>query len=75
MKKQLLTKTTVFIKNKLVKMLFFFHTEIFIFLLQNAINMFYNLYYEYWDLITKFWPGSTKWNTPFGFTYLSSLNC
>ena len=21
--------------------------------------------YDYWDLITKFWPGSTKWNIPF----------
>jgi len=20
------------------------------------------LYYDYLDLITKFWPGSTKWN-------------
>ena len=33
--------------------------------LQNAINTFYNLYYHFWDLITKFWPGSTNWNTPF----------
>ena len=32
----------------------------------NAINIFYNFYYDYWDLITKLWPGSTKWNTPFG---------
>ena len=23
-------------------------------------NIFYNLNYDYWDLITKFWPGSTK---------------
>ena len=22
-------------------------------------------YYDYWDLITKFCPGSLKWNTPF----------
>ena len=21
-----------------------------------------NLYFHYWDLITKFWPGSMKWN-------------
>ena len=35
------------------------------FLLQNAVIAFYNLYYDIWDLITKFWPGSTKWNTPF----------
>ena len=27
-----------------------------IFLYQNAINTFYNLYYDYWDLITNFWP-------------------
>jgi len=44
----------------------FFNIEIIIFLLQNAINTFYNkIYYDYWDLITNFWPGSTKWNTPF----------
>ena len=30
-----------------------------------AINVFDNLYYNHCDLITKFWPGSTKWNTPF----------
>ena len=23
------------------------------------------IYYDYWNLITKFWPGSTKWNTLF----------
>ena len=22
-------------------------------------------YYDYWNLINKFWAGSTKWNTPF----------
>ena len=27
--------------------------RILIFLLQNAINTFYNLYNDYWDLITK----------------------
>ena len=26
---------------------------------------FYTLYYDFWDLITKFWTGSTKWNTPY----------
>ena len=31
----------------------------------HAINTFYNSYYHYWDLITKFWPDSTKKNTPF----------
>ena len=35
------------------------------FLLLNAIFTFYNLYYDYLDLITKFCPGFTKWNTPF----------
>ena len=43
----------------------FFYIDIWIFILQNAINTFFNLYYDYWDLITKFWPGSSKWNTPF----------
>ena len=28
-------------------------------------SAFYNLYLDHLDLITKFWPGSTKWNTPF----------
>ena len=42
------------------------YIEIWIFILQNAINTFNNLYYDYWELITKFCPGSTKWNTPFG---------
>ena len=28
-------------------------------------NLFYNLYYDYQNLITKFWPGSTKGNTTF----------
>ena len=44
-----------------------------IFILQNAINIFYNLYYDYWDLITKFWPNSAKLNTPFISNYL--INC
>ena len=26
------------------------------------LYIFYNLYYDYWDQITQFWPGSTKWN-------------
>ena len=34
------------------------------FLLRNAIIAFYNLYYDNWDLITKFWSGYTKWNFP-----------
>ena len=33
--------------------------------MQNAINTFHNVYYDYWDLITKFWTGSTKWNASF----------
>ena len=53
------------LKNKQVKVVDFFHKEILIFLLQNALNTIYNSYYDYWDLITKFWPGSTKCNTPF----------
>ena len=36
-----------------------FYIEIF-FLLQNDINTLYNLYCDYWDLITEFWPGSSK---------------
>ena len=43
----------------------FFYIEIWIFVLQNAIITFYNLHLDYWDLITNFSPGSTKWNTPF----------
>ena len=37
------------------------------FVLKNTHNTsyIYNLYYDYWDLIIKFGPGSTKWNTPF----------
>ena len=41
--------------------------------LQNVLNTFHNLYCDYWDLITNFCPGSTKWNTPFK-TYLID-NC
>ena len=33
--------------------------------MQNDIGTFYNLYFDNWDLITKFWPGSTKWNKSF----------
>ena len=36
-----------------------------LFFLQNAIDTFHNLYYDYWDPITKFWLGSLKWDTPF----------
>ena len=36
-----------------------FYIEIFFFLLQNAFNTYYNFYYNYWGLNTKFWPGST----------------
>ena len=39
--------------------------EILIFLLQNTDYIFYNLYYDYWDLIIRFWPRSKKWNSPF----------
>ena len=53
-------------KNTKVKVSNHFYIELWIFLLQNSINYtFYNLYYDYWDLITKFCLGSTKWNTPF----------
>ena len=33
--------------------------------MQDAINIFKNLYYDYWDIITKFRSGSMKWNTLF----------
>ena len=36
-----------------------FYVEILYFRFQNAINTPYNLYYDYWDLITKFRPGNT----------------
>ena len=49
-----------------------FH-RIFCFLLQNAINSYFNLYYDYWDLITKIWPGSTKWNPPFRMNLLKVI--
>ena len=47
-----------------------FYIEIFIFIVQNAIYTFYNLYCDNRDLITKFWPGSTKWNTPFTLKFI-----
>jgi hypothetical protein len=34
-------------------------------LLQNDFDIFYKIHYHYWDLTSKFWPGSSKWNTPF----------
>ena len=40
----------------------FLHRSLF---LQNTIDTFHNLYYDYWDPITKFWLGSLKWDTPF----------
>ena len=43
----------------------FIYIEIIIFLLQNAINSFYSLYDDYWSLITKYWPGSSRWNASF----------
>ena len=43
----------------------FFYVVISVILLQNAIDAFNNLYYDYWDLITMFCLGSSKWNTPF----------
>ena len=43
----------------------FFYIKIFFFFLQNVINIFFILYYDYWDLITKIWPGSLKLNTSF----------
>ena len=39
----------------------FFYIEPLIFLLKNALNTFYNIYYDYWDLISKFWPASSNW--------------
>ena len=36
----------------------FFYMEILIFLLQDSIDTFYNLCYDYWNLITKFKPCS-----------------
>ena len=53
----------------MVKVLRFFYIEILISLLQNAINTFYNLYYDYWewDLFTNFWPGFKKCNTTFDY--------
>ena len=57
-------KNLTLIKNTTKSDNFFLHRNL-NFLLQNAINTFYNLYYDYKDLITKSWPGSTKWNTPF----------
>ena len=47
--------------------LIFFLIEILILLLQNATNISHNLYYDYWEHITKFYPGSLKMNTPFQF--------
>ena len=35
---------------------------------------FYNLYVDYWDLITKFWPGSRKWNKSLKKLVQKSLN-
>ena len=45
--KKTITKTKVSVN--------FFYIEILIFLLPNIINTFNNLYYDYWDLMTKFW--------------------
>ena len=59
-KKKQPEKSTLKKIHKYVKV-FFLHRN---FLLQNAINTFYNLYYDLWDLINKFLPGSSKWNTP-----------
>ena len=38
------------------------------FFLQKNIT-FCNLYYYYWNLIIKFCPDSTNWNTPFSETF------
>jgi len=29
------------------------------------IEMFHFITTGYWDFITKYWPGVSKWNTPF----------
>ena len=66
MKEKNTLKNLTLIKNTQVKVLKCLHRN-FNFLLLNAINSntFYNLHYDYYDLITKFCPGSAKWNTPF----------
>ena len=56
-----------------IVLIWFFFQRIFCFLLQNAINSYYNLYYDYWDLITKIWHGSTKWNPPFRMNLLKVI--
>ena len=49
-------------KKYMGKIVDIFQHRIFCFFLQNGtIN---TIYYDYWDLITEFWLGSTKWNTP-----------
>ena len=40
--------------------------------LQIDFDAFYNLFYDYWNIITKFWPCSSKWKTPFYFSSLSN---
>ena len=43
--------------------------------MQNSIDTFNNLYYEYWDLLTKFLSGSFKWNQPFDdYSELETIN-
>ena len=46
----------------------------------NAINTFYSLNYDYWDLIIKCWSNSMKWKTcspiiiSFSFTLIDTVN-
>ena len=47
-----------------VKSVDLFYIEIFISILQIANDTLYILYYDYWDLITKFWTVFSNWNTP-----------
>ena len=48
-----------------VNVFILFDIKIMIFRLKFAINTFYNLYYDYLGIFTNFWPGFSKWNTPF----------
>ena len=45
-------------KKYICKGFLIFYIKVLNFLLQNAINTLYNLYCDYWDLITNFWPGA-----------------
>ena len=42
----------------------FFTTKLKIFFCKMLLIPYNNVYYNQWNLIIKFWLGSTKWNTP-----------